>query len=245
MKLIIAPIILFSTIYTNAQNILTPKSNVVEKKWLVNTNYQMLWYAVKDTVRFEIGKTNTSINISKGKIIVATSISMKQAKTPWIDSTIANAKDLSPVYHSSYNAQRNMVLKFGAIVKGFYNDKTNNSNTVINDTTTQGYFDSNLYPTLITWLPLHEGYKQDISIYDHKPGSKTGVIRATVQDVKKGTFKTKRYGIRNVWIVAVSDEIGGTENGISTYFIDVADRRLWKQQIKAGSRTMEMELVEL
>jgi hypothetical protein len=242
MKLVITAIVLFVTLCVNAQAVLTPNSKVVDKKWIANTSYQMSLYALKDTMKFEIGKTSTSIQIVNNKIIVVTGISTKQAQSLWVDSTIANAKDLSPVYHSSYNMKRDMVLQFGKIVKGFYNDKIKHSNTIINDTTKQDYFDSNLYPVLITWLPLQEGYTKDISIYDYKPGGKTGVIKATVHNVTKGTFATQKSGIRDVWIVKVSDEIGG--EGYSTYYIDAADRRLWKQQIEAGGRNMQMELIE-
>ena len=242
MKLITTAIVLLVTLCVNAQAVLTPGNKAVEKRWITNTSYQMTWYAVKDTAKFEIGKTTTNINISNNKIIVVTGISLKNMQSPWVDSTIANAKDLSPVYHSSYNAQRDMALHFGKIVTGFYTDKMKHVNTIITDTTSQDYFDSNLYPVLITWLPLQEGYNKDISIYDHKPGGKTGVIKATVHNVNKGTFTTKKSGLRSVWIVKVSDEIGG--DGYSTYYIDATDRRLWKQQIEAGGRTMQMELVE-
>ncbi len=243
MKKIITSIVLFLAICANAQPRLVPGNNAVEMNWIKNTSYQMALYAMKDTVKIDIGKTRTSINIRNNKIIVVTDISMKQVQSFWIDSTIADAKDVSPVYHSSHNAQRDMVLSFGRIVKGFYNDKIKHSNTIINNTTNQGYFDSNLYPVLITWLPLQEGYTKDISIYDYKPGSNSGVIKATIYNVTKETYSTKKSGLRDVWIVKVSDEIGPA-NAYCIYYIDVADRRLWKQQIEAGGRIMQMELIE-
>jgi hypothetical protein len=243
MKIIITSVMLFAAVCAAAQTI-APKNKTVEKKWLKNTSYEMAWYAVKDSSRFEIGKTENTISVNNDKITVVTNVKLKQSKSSWIDSTIADRKDLKPVYHSSYNGQRDMVLNFGQVVKGYYKDKVNNTNSVISDTTSQAYFDSNLYPTLITWLPLKEGYKQDIPIYDYKPGRKTGVIKATVQAVKKGTFTTKKSGVRNVWVVTVSDEIGGPGAGVNTYYIDIADRRLWKQKVEVSGRTFEMDLIE-
>lgn len=244
MKLIFTTIIVFLTLMAHAQTTLVPGENIVDKKWLSSQTYQMAWYALKDTMRFEIGKTTTKIAIDNKSIAVVTTITMKQNPVTWIDSTIANKKDLSPVYHSSYNAQRDMVLNFGPVVTGFYRDKINNNTTIIGDTTKEKYFDSNIYPVLLTWLPLQEGYKKDISIYDFKPGSKTGVIKATIHDVKKRSFQTAHSGKREVWVLTVSDEISGGTGNINTYYIDVATRKLWKQEIKINGRTMEMVSIE-
>lgn len=228
---------------SKAQTKLVPAKNVVEKKWMTNQKYQMVWYALRDTARFEIGKVTTEISNDGNKITAITQVSMKRSNTPWIDSTVAFVKDLAPVYHSSYNAQRDMALTFGKVVTGYYNDKIKKIRTIIKDTTKEDYFDSNLYPTLITWLPLKEGYKQDIAIYDYNPAGKIGVIKASVLDVKRGIFESAVSGIHNVWVVTVSDEIGGADSKM-TYYIDMADRKLWKQEIVAGERKMLMQLVE-
>ncbi len=169
---------------------------------------------------------------------------MKNSKTPWIDTTIANISTLTPIRHASYNMQRDMVLNFGKIVTGYYKDKMKKSKTIVNDTTNSDYFDSNLYPVLIGWLPLDNNYKQDISIYDYNPSAKIGVIKASVKNVSSSTYQTHKNGIRNVWVVTVSDEIGNGENGVSTYYFDKADRKLWKQEIDANGRKMMMKLVE-
>lgn len=237
--------VFFIAKFLNAQPVITPTSDIIEKQWVKNTSYKMNWYLVKDTAKFEIGNITTSIIIKNDSLIAVTKVNMKQSESPWIDSTIANVADLSPVYHSSYNAQREMVLHFGKTVTGFYNDKIRHEFRNIADTTDTAYFDSNIYPLLITWLPLHENYQQFISIYDYNPASKTGVIKALIRNVKKGALETKSSGVRNVWIVSVSDEISGLENGVTTFYIDAADRKLWKQQIEAGGRTMEMELTEM
>jgi hypothetical protein len=245
MKYILTAIIISFALLANAQTILMPSKNAVEKKWIKNQDYQMVWYALSDTAKMEIGKVNTSISSDKKNITVVTQVSMKQMKTPWLDSTVAEKNTLKPIRHSSYNGQRDMVLNFGKVVTGFYNNKIKKKQTEIKDTTTGAYFDSNLYPTLITWLPLKEGYKQDISIYDYNPDAKIGVLKAFVKEVKKGTYESKNSGTRNVWIVTVADEIGNGENGVSTYYIDALDRKVWKQEIEAGGRKMEMVLVEM
>jgi hypothetical protein len=245
MRFCITALVIFIAPFVNAQTRLTPGKNVVNKKWLTSREYQMAWYALKDTDKFEIGTVNTNIISGKKELTVITRVNMKQMKSPWIDSTIADAETLAPVYHSSYNGQRDMVLHFGKVVTGFYTDKIKNTGTTINDTTNGSYFDSNLYPALISWLPLKEEYNQDISIYDYNPNGRIGILKASVKNVTKGVYETKKSGPRNVWVVTVSDEIGGGENGISTYYIDINDRRVWKQEIDAGGRKMVMELLEI
>lgn len=226
------------------QNTLTPSAKSFEKKWIKNTSYQMTWFALKDTAKFEMGKVITQISIDKKNLLVVTNVNMKNMKTTWVDSTIAEIKTLQPIRHTSLNIQRDMILNFGKVVTGTYNDKMKKEKSVINDTTKTAYFDSNLYPVLIGWLPLAEGYKQDISIYDYNPSAKIGIIKAYVKNVSSGTYQTDLNGARNVWVVTVSDEIGNGENGVSTYYFDKVDRKLWKQEIEVPGRKMMMKLVE-
>jgi hypothetical protein len=245
LKYILTSLIVLVASFANAQTILVPSKNAVEKKWIKNQDYQMVWYALRDTARMEIGKVNTSISSDNKNITVVTQVSMKQMKTPWVDTTVAEKSTLKPIRHSSYNGQRDMVLNFGKVVTGTYNNKMKKKQTEIKDTTNEAYFDSNLYPTLISWLPLKEGYKKAIAIYDYNPDGKIGVIKAFVKEVKKGMYESKKSGTRNVWVLTVADEIGNGENGISTYYIDILDRKVWKQEINAGGRKMEMVFVEL
>lgn len=244
MKSILFFILTIASTTVNAQSLLVPSTKSFEKKWLKNANYQMTWCALKDTAQLEIGTVRTQISIQKKNITVVTEVNMKNRQAPWIDSTVAVLKSLKPIKHSSYNMQRDMVLNFGKVVTGFYYDKMKDEKTIIGDTTKTGYFDSNLYPILLGWLPLSETYKQDISIYDYNPSAKIGVIKASVKNVSSSTIKTDKNGMRNVWVVLVSDEIGNNVNNVSTYYFDKEDRKLWKQEINANGRKMIMKLVE-
>jgi hypothetical protein len=244
MKLLLLSILAIISFAAHSQSLLTPSKKSFEKEWIKNSSYQMTWYALKDTSKFELGKVTTQILTDKKNLTIVTNVNMKNMKTAWVDSTIADTKTLKPIRHASYNMQRDMVLNFGEIVTGFYNDKMKKSTSIINDTTHTGYFDSNLDPVLIGWLPLADNYKQYISIYDYNPAAKIGVIKASVKNVTSSTYLTDKNGLRNVWVVTVSDEIGKGENGVSTYYFDKADRRLWKQEIDANGRKMMMKLVE-
>ncbi|MFD2288594.1 hypothetical protein GJU39_10910 [Pedobacter petrophilus] len=227
-----------------SQEMITPKKNLVDKKWIKNKDYQMVWTMLRDTSSMKIGIVNTKVNVSGDQIVVITEVKMNAVPSPWIDSTIVKRTDLSPVYHASYNVQRDMVLNFGKEVKGFYKDKASGKTTEIAQTVAPGYFDSNFYPMLVNWLPLKTGYKADLDIYDYNPKGKTGVIKAHILNVSEGKYPSKKLGERKVWIVEVSDEISDTPAGKSIYQIDQLTRQLYKQKIIAGNRVMEMTLVE-
>ena len=245
MKSIISTILSFITFAAIAQTTLIPGKKSFDKKWIKTQTYQMKWFALKDSAKFEMGSVSTQIINDNKYLTIITRFNMKNSKAPWEDTTVAEIKTLKPIRHSSYNMQRDIAINFGKIVTGFYNDKTKQQNTIISDTTTSEYFDSNLYPALIGWLPLNGGYKQDISIYEYNPSGKIGVIKATINDVKSGTYQSSLSGTKNVWVVTVTDEIGNGKDDFMTYYIDKTDRRLWKQEINAGGRKMLMQLIEL
>lgn len=232
---------ILTTATLNAQNAITPSKIAFDKKWIKNESTEMVWYSLRDTTKIEMAKVATSIIVNKKGLLLVTEVKLKSSKGKWIDSSIATLATLQPKYHASYNMQRDMVLHFGKVVTGFYNNKMKKQNTIISDTTTADYFDSNLYPALIRWLPLTNGYKESIAIYDYNPVAKIGVIKANVTNVTTGEYASKTMGTRAVWVVTVSDEIG---NGVSTYYIDKADRKLWQQSINAGGRKMLMQVVE-
>lgn len=224
----------------NAQ--LRPANKIVEKNRVKTEAYDMVWYMLRDTAKFEIGKVSSRLIDSKDKITLITTVAMKGTKGIWVDSSTCQKATFSPIRHTSYNAQRDIILNFGPIVTGVYTDKRQGKKTVISDTTQTTYFDSNFYPTLIRWLPLKEGFTQKLAIYDYNPSAKIGVITASITGVSSGQHTTQKNGSKEVWVVTVTDEIS---NGTSTYFIDKTDRKLWKQTMEAGKgRAMMMIAVE-
>lgn len=227
-----------------SQERITPQKNIVDKKWIKNQNYQMVWTMLRDTSSMKIGIVNTKVDVLAHQIQVITAVKMNAAPSPWIDSTIVNRADLSPVYHSSYNRQRDMSIHFGKEITGFYKDKLTAKTTEIAQKVASGYFDSNFYPMLINWLPLKVGYKADLDIYDYNPKGKTGIIKARILGVSEGKYLSSKLGERKVWVVEVSDEISGSADGKSIYQIDQLTRQLYKQKIIAGNRIMEMTLIE-
>lgn len=227
-----------------SQEMIVPQKNLVDKKWVKNQSYQMVWTMLRDTSSMKIGVVNTKVDVLANQIQVITEVKMNANPSSWIDSTIVNRADLSPVYHASYNVQRDMAIHFGKEITGFYKDKLTAKTTEIVQKAAAGYFDSNFYPMLINWLPLKTGYKADLNIFDYNPKGKTGVIKANILGVNEGKYLSLKLGERKVWVVEVSDEISSSTDGKSIYQIDQLTRQLYKQKIIAGNRIMEMTLVE-
>ena len=221
--------------------ILTPENNPADKSLIHEETYQMAWYIIKDSTKIEIGKVRTEIKKKKKRIYIISTVEMPGAATLWVDSTIVQRRNFEPVYHSSYNQQRDMVLNFSEQVTGYYNDKRSGKKTEISESVDAPFFDSNFYPQLIRWLPLKTGYSSTIAIFDYNPKSGTGVLTATIKNTEQSTLELKGV-IKDVWKVTVTDDI--SENtAISTFYLEKESRKVLKQEIDLGGRKMVMELV--
>jgi hypothetical protein len=223
------------------ESTITPLNNSFDSELIKNENYEMTWSMEMDTIKLEIGKIKTEIKKIKNRVLIITSVKMKQVPTKWVDSTLARMSDLKPIYHSSYNQQRDMVLNFDAIVSGYYFDKKTNTKSEISETTSGSYFDSNMYPQLIRWLPLNNGYHKTISIFDYNPSAKTGVMKAFIKNVEKG--KMPGNSNRDVWILKVTDDISDNK-AIMTFYIDSNTRQVIRQEVDMQGRKMIMELID-
>lgn len=220
--------------------LLTPLNNPAKKNLIMSEIYEMSWFMLRDSLKIQIGTIQTEIQKEKERTSIITTVYMKQSQVKWIDSTIVESQTFKPIYHSSYNQQRDMVLNFGEKVTGYYLDKKTETNTEISEETESSFFDSNFYPQLIKLLPLKDGYSGTISIFDYNPTSLTGVITATVKNTEETTisFNGKK---KQVWRVETTDDISNN-SAITTYYIAKSTRRILKQEIDFGGRKMLLEL---
>lgn len=243
MKNIAAFLFFFAFISINAQTAMVPGDVTLETKYIKPEKYQMKWYIVQDAERkHEVARINTEIVPAKTRLNIVTSVDVNNAKTTWIDSTIVLKANLAPVRHYSDNLERAVKLKFGASITGSYLDKLKNQKMTIDDAVAQGqYFDSNFYPYLVRLLPLKEGYTHEIAAYDYSPARK-GLVIQKITDVKSGTYKTKG-GLKAVWLVTSQETVKGQSSEVK-YYIDKADRKIYKQEIFDGAMRTLIERVE-
>ncbi|MDN3691346.1 hypothetical protein QWZ06_03245 [Chryseobacterium tructae] len=234
-------LLLLNSVHFFSQNLLTPKNAGIDSKLIKDETSELLWYAENAGTKIEIGSIITEIKkLNKKDLLIKTIVKMKQAPdAKWTDSTIVKSSDFSPVYHSSYNSMRDMVLKSGKDkVTGYYLDKKSQKKDII-DLPATHYFDSSSYAMLIRFLPLKEHYTSEISIFDYNPKSeKKGMMKACILETKKSEYKGK-----SVWMVKTTDDINN-KSTIVTYYIDPITRKIVKQDIDMGGRKMLMEAIQ-
>lgn len=85
------------------------------------------------------------------------------------------------------------------------------------------------YQNIIRWLPLKEGYKKELLVYDFDPNSNTSFSKVQILEVKSENFQTDNSGIRPVFKVT---EI--YKDSKTVHFIDKVDRRIWKHEFNDG-----------
>ena len=197
----------------------------------------MKLFMVRDTTQRELGEALVTISNKEGKLFITQDIKIAGMTGRWMDSTITEEGTLKPLYHASYNLQRDIVIRYsGNYVTGYYYDKGTQITTPISDTIRAKYFDSNFYPFLITALPLKEGYTAKFAIYDYAGPQKHGQLGASVDSVKKTTIiiGSKRIA---VFEVSVFDEIS---NGWTRHYVGVNDHAIYQVDSVTPRGTMRM-----
>lgn len=132
-----------------------------------------------------------------------------------IDSSIANAATLVPLYHSGTNRGGIMTLHFGNdIVTGKKIIKPKDSLVVINMKMAQPYFDSNLIDLVVRMLPLKDGYQAKVPTFLYESG---GLAWLDIKAVESTEFSGKTW--------RVDTEFGGKK---TTFWINKETRDLMK-----------------
>ncbi|MCE7072584.1 hypothetical protein LZG74_19870 [Dyadobacter sp. CY327] len=224
-----------------AQTILFPSDSLVSAELVKYQKEEMVWYLHKDSQKSAIADIETTINpdYENTRMLVVQQVKMNGSPKVWCDTTVVDRITLSPIYHSSFNSQREMVLNFaGREITGYYKTLADNQIMNIEDTVRARFHDSNFYPHLIRFLPLKAGYQARIPIYDFNP-KKHGLLFATITRVTDGGAAIDSQEAIPCFVVEVIDEIA--PHARSTYYISKKDRRLIKSDISVGEKRMSIE----
>jgi len=222
-----------------AQEKLFPNKNWVNRRRLREETYTMKWYLTTDSVRREMGSIKTTVKVLKkeGKISIVQLIRLPEKAGSWIDSTMVNLYDYSPVYHSSSNAQRNMRLRFTRSNVDVLYVPAGKAPISVNESVGGGFFDSNFYPFFFQWVDLYPDYTAQINIYDYSP-EKHGVLKAWIRKVEEVEYKAEQGTTTKAWKLTVQDEI--VPSATSTYYVATKDHRLLQIDIDMGAARAQM-----
>jgi hypothetical protein len=237
MKHLLTLVLLIISSNIFAQHIV-PGSPAIDKSLLKPASYKMIWFALNGNEKREIGETKIDILINDETLTVIQEVFLKNAPVKWIDTTIAKAGSLIPVYHSSTNMMRDMALTFGPDgVKGHYTDKRKNQTAVINDSIKESYFDSNLYTYLIAWLPLQENYRTTLPIYNYSDATTHGIGYVKIDGVTEAKYKLLSGASVSIYEVSVIDPI---VNNTTRYYIGKENRNIYQVDAQTPRGTMQM-----
>ncbi len=237
MKKLVILLFAMSCKFVWAQDLVQPGGKAVQAKWIRDDQYSMKWYSVRDTMRNELGKINTTVSVKDGRIYIVTDVVMKKATGSWLDSTVADARTISPIYHSSRNARRHMAIYYDKTITGYYQDNISGKTDQVHDEISSPYFDSNIYTSLLAWLPLQAGYKATIPVYDYNSAQKHGLVNIVINGVKEEKYTMPDNSSVDVYVLDVMD---GIIESPSTYYISKKDRQVLKIVASFGPAKMEM-----
>lgn len=218
-----------------AQQSVTPGAADFEKKWLRSGMTEMGYYAWKEGKWLEICSYSFEIRTDQQKLSVFTHLKFLHSAEQWTDTSVSDAGTFQPIYRSSFSNDKEYVLRFGKEVSGYYLDKKNKKNEIVKVAVGSNFFDSYTYPYLLGLLPLSSGYKKDLPVFEYKPDHSDHVKLARIQSVKTNVFVSQLTGEHKVWQVSVLEE--ATQDQYE-YYIDKADRRIWKIEVRSGSQRL-------
>lgn len=223
--------ILFIGATVFSQRLISPGENLVDKKWIKDTKYELACFATNGSQWIEVSSFAVQVSNQHNKLAVYTALTMYSTNEKWLDTSIADANTMRPVYRSSFNPNREFALYYNKEVTGYYYDKKLKSRLPVKEAVKGPFFDSYIYTYILGGLPLQTGYKADLPVYDYKPGNASHIKVTSIKEVKSNIYKSDMTGEHAVWQVSVFEE---ATNESYQYFIGKNDRKLWKAEVVAA-----------
>lgn len=195
----------------------------------------MGYYAISEGKKTELCSFVIDIHADNKTLSVFTTLNFLNSSEQWTDTSISDAATFKPIYRSSFNKDREYILKYGREITGHYYDKKTRKRNAVKETATGSYFDSYTYPYLLGLLPLSTGYKKDLAVYEYMPKNSSNIKNARIEEVKNNIYVSEFTGEHKVWQVSVFEE--GT-NSYYEYYIDKETRRIWKIEVKSKGQQL-------
>ncbi|MEJ5995939.1 carboxypeptidase-like regulatory domain-containing protein [Pedobacter sp. Du54] len=175
-----------------------------------------------------LGQYFTELTFVKNQLKVNTSLSFTKTNIQWTENFVADANSFLPLSSYSDRDERTLSLSFSNRITGFFLDKKSKKKKLINEDLPKNCFDVSVYPYIIQMLPLDVGYRAIMPIFDYEATDKAKTHHIEIIEVKSDVHTSHLTGEHKVWKVAVLE--GNTGHRFD-YFIDKANRRIWKINI--------------
>ncbi|MDF2193779.1 hypothetical protein [Paraflavitalea sp. CAU 1676] len=234
-RLLASGFFLAASLCSNAQSVVAPGGQALDKQWIKNGVFEMGCYANIGGQQMEISTFTIKINADDKALKVITALQVKGGDEVSIDTSISHGQTFHPIYRSSNSKARQMVVHYGKEVTGHYYDKQTKRRHAIKEAVANNFFDSYTYPYLLGSLPLTSGYRAELPVYDYKPGNAGNTKKALIEEVKSNIYTSSLTGEHKVWKVNVYEE--ATKDRYA-YYIDKETRRLWKVEIETNGQQL-------
>lgn len=173
-----------------------------------------------------VGNYKIEVAYSAQTLDVKTTLSFKNKNTPWTDHFVTDASSFKPISVASQRSDRSLNLNFGNEITGSLQDHNRGTKTTIKEKSKGSYFDKSIYPFIIPALPLKEGYKATIPVFDYEAlDNNKKYSNILITGVYSDTYRSNFTGTYKVWRVEVFEE--STQQTFE-YFIDQKTGKFWK-----------------
>lgn len=225
-KIIVFSILHLLIIDTFGQQIILPGDKSINKSLLKSTTQIFDYSNMQNGILTTIGNYKIEINYNNQTLDVSTTLSFNNKNKPWKDRYVADGNTFKPISVESFRSDRSLFLNFGKEVTGTLEHHIRNKKTIIKEKIKDTFFDISIYPFILPTLPLIDGYKAIMPVFDYEAleyDKKFSNIRITgvYSDYHNSSFT----GNHNVWRVEVHEE--STQNNYQ-YYIDKKTGKFWK-----------------
>ncbi len=173
-----------------------------------------------------VGNYKIEVAYDNQTLDVKTTFSFKNKDNPWTDHFVANGNTFKPISVVSQRSTRNLNLNFAKEISGSIQDHYSGMKTTIKEKSKTDFFDISIYPFILPALPLAEGYKATIPVFDYEAiDMNKRFCNVLISGVYVDEHRSNFSGMHKVWRVEVYEE--GSQQTLR-YFIDQKTGKLWK-----------------
>ncbi len=225
-KIVLSITISLFTTCSFAQITILPGDQIINKSML-KLGITTMDYSIHRNGKITlVGKYEVAVKSDNKALEVFTTLSKNDKSFPKIKHLVCDANSLKPIICKTLSIDSKLELKFSDKITGFEEERGSETKTTINEKMKDGYFDINTYPYILPALPLTEGFRAKIPVYNYSAINEAEKFSTVIiLNVKSDIYYATFTGNHNVWQVIVLDN---TSQKTTTYFIDKETRKLWE-----------------
>lgn len=229
-KIMYLLLIQFVSLYMFGQQTILPGDKSINKSLLKSTSYIMEYSTINNGTLVNLGTYKMQIDYNNQTLKVNTVFSFNNENETWIDHIVADGTSFKPISIESKRSDRNLNLNYSNEITGLFEDHKSHKKTIIKEKAKGSFFDIAIYPYILPALPLVEGYKAIIPVYDYEALSANDQYsNVLITGVYSDFFSSNFSGIHKVWRVEIFEE---STKQTYQYYIDQKTQKIWEIRLQ-------------